>query len=452
MPAVSPVYPLDDIAASTLIDQLGDDERIRRKADIDRAFAYYEGRHRLPLRAEPDGSSSSVILNLVGQALDDLIEFMGAPRFEIPGAITRALEPGGRLIVTRADHQRWLDDWWDQHDLAEFVADLTLSGFIAGHVFVRLHRDADGQPDADLLDPRAVTVFWEASNLRRPLWYRLTWQSGDSLLRQDIVPNRLLPPERCVPGSLPDGWQILEYQSLNGAIMTLRAQDAWNAPFAPIVEWKNRHAPHQYYGRSDARLDLNDAVNFTASNVSKILKHHAGPQTIVTGARLDERAQTGPGTIINDLPADAKVYNLEMQSDLASSLAYLDKLEARFFSAMQVVDLGTIKDRLGQITNFGVRMLFIRMTNLIEARRRLYGRGLEAVSSAVIALSGQPVAQVNALWPDALPVNRLEQVQALTRERALGVVSRQTASADLGRDFDAEQARLAVETGASQSA
>ncbi len=445
MPAISPSYPLDDPVARTLVDQLGDDERVRRKADIDRAFAYYEGRHRLPLRTEPDGSNSSVVLNLVGQALDDMVDFMGTPRLEIPGAITRAAGEDGRLLITRADDQRLLDDWWQRHGLAEFVVDLTLSGFIAGHVFVRLHLDADGQPAADLLDPRAVTVFWDSANIHRPLWYRLTWQSGDSLLHQDIVPNRLLPLERRAPGSAADGWQILEYESLNGAVMTLRAQDAWNAPFAPIVEWKNRHAPHQYYGRADARLDLNDAVNFTASNVGKILRHHAGPQTIVTGARLDERTRTGPGTIINDLPADAKVYNLEMQSDLASSLAYLDKLEARFFSAMQVVDLGTVKDRLGQITNFGVRMLFIRMTNLIAARRRLYGKGLSAVSSAVMALYGRPVADIDALWPDMLPANRLEQVQALAQERALGLVSRQTASADLDRDFDAEQARLAAE-------
>lgn len=458
MPGIQPGYPIHDASAMQVIDQAGDDERVTRKAEIDRAFAYYDGRQRLPLKAEPDGSNASVILNLTGQALDDMVEFMGLPRLDIAGGRRLMKAADGRIGATVSAAQRALDRWWDETDQAEFVIDAALSGFIAGHTFVKLYVDdgqgapespddsgSEGAPKAALLDPRMATVYWDAANVNRLLWYRLSWQVGDTSYRQDIVPNSLVAPADQAGDSGSDGWQIFEYAATAGALFRLTGQDGWPWPFPPLVEWKNRHAPHAYYGRTDVVIPLNDAVNFTASNVAKILKHHAGPQTIVTGARLDAQTTTGPGTIIHDLPADAKVFNLEMESDLASSLAFLDKLETRFFSEMQVVDLSSVKDRLGQITNFGVRMLFIRMTNLIAGKRRLYGRGLERVSAAILAMQGLAVERVDAVWDDMLPANRLEQVTELKTEREIGVVSKESASADLGRDFKTEQAQIALE-------
>jgi hypothetical protein len=427
------------------VDQRADDERTKRTAAIDQAFAYYHGEQKLPLKTK-----DNVILNVNAQALDDMVEFLGVPRLELPGGVERepaTNDAGERVFETRkSDDQVQLEQWWDDHDLAEFLADLALSGFIAGHVFVRLYVDATDRVAAALLDPRTLTVFWDANNPRRLLWYRMSWIDGETALRQDIVPNSLLQsvPDLWTDGLDPLGWTILEYRHARAG-WQLAGRDAWEFTFPPIVEWKNRHAPHSYYGRGDVKVALNDAINFVASNTSKIIKHHGGPQTVVTGGRLPDDVDSGPGTVIEITEPEAKVFNLEMQSDLGSSLAFLALLRESFFSEVRVVDLATIKDRLGQITNFGVRMLFIRMVNMLTTRRRLYGKGLAEISRRALALQGVEVARVNVTWPDLLPVDRRELVDTLEKESDLGVVSKQTMTEDLGRDFEIEQERRAEE-------
>jgi hypothetical protein len=429
------------------IDQQADDERRKRQAEIDLAFAYYDGQHTPPLKRDADGGDPNVILNLVGQALDDMAEFIGLPELRVPDGGQREPGPDGKLALVPNAAQDTLDAWWETQSFAEFLTDCYLSGFLAGHSFVKLYRTDAEQVEAALLDPRMVTVFWDANNVKRALWYRIEWLvTADTRRRQDIVPNALFDPARTIPGvvtpALADGWQIIEYeQKKNATGWALVGQDDWPLELGPLVEWKNAQRPHQYYGRSDFRRRLNDNINFVASNTAKIIKHHAGPQTIVTGGKLPDD-DLGPGTVVELDNPDAKVYNLEMQSDLASSLAFLDKLEARFFSEMKVVDLTNIKDKLGQITNFGVRMLFVKMVNNLERRRSLYGRGVRDISLRALALLGQPVADVTADWPEMLPVNRVELLAALEKEKALGLLSKQTASEDLGRDFEQEQERL----------
>lgn len=431
MPGVAAQYTGPD----KTIDELADAEREERRKWIDQAFAYYEGAHKLALKNEPDGSNASVTLNISGQALDDMVEFVGVPRLEIPGGVLR--EPGadGKLTTLKSDEQLQLEAWWEEQELPEFLSDVLLSGYAAGHTFVRLYVDDDDGVQVALLDPRMVTVFWDATNIKRLLWYRLEWMQGDERRRQDIVPGWLLAEGGA-------GWLILEYAMKKGGAKWEEAgRDDWPFDFAPIVEGKNRHAPHAYYGRGDVKPKSNDAINFAASNVAKILKHHAGPQTVLTGGTLGDDVTTGPGTVLEIPDPNAKLFNLEMQSDLQSSLAFLDKLEARLFSEMRVVDLATIKDKLGQITNFGVKMLFVRMTNMLTTRRRLYGKLMTELSRRSLLIQGIAVEKVTATWAEMLPVNRLELVNTLKGEKELGVLSEQTAAEDLGRNYDSELER-----------
>lgn len=453
MPGVKPVYvPPGDKDLDALVDA----ERKQRAAAIDEARNYYHGQHKKPLK-----SGENVILNLTAQALDDLVEFMGQPRLEVPGGVSR--EPGadGTLQELKSDAQLALEAWWEAQDLPEFLTEVALSGMQAGHVFIRLYEDGPGVPVAALMDPRMVTVLWDAGSVYRPLWYRVLWTPDEGVLRcQDLVPGWLMAEERravdvtaAAPGmwldvtAPADAWHIVEYEQSVATANRWQevAHDVWLQPFAPLVEWKNQHAPHAYYGAPDVLPRLNDAVNFIASNTAKIVKHHAAPQTVVTGGHLGDDPASGPGSIIEIDEPEAKVYNLEMTADIANSLAYLDKLESRFFAEMRVVDLTGMKDKLGQITNFGVRMLFIKMLNKIATKRRLYGKGLAEVSRRALAVMGEAVERVEATWADPLPVNRTELVQTLEKEKALGVVSKQTASEDLGRDFESEQERIAEE-------
>jgi hypothetical protein len=141
------------------------------------------------------------------------------------------------------------------------------------------------------------------------------------------------------------------------------------------------------------------------------------------------------------VPDTADVFNLEMQSDLSSSMAMFTQLKAEFFAGRRVLDLSTVRDRLGQITNFGVRMLFSEMIELRDEKTRLIGGGLAATFQRLLAMDGVEAGAPVVKWGDALPVNRVEALQAATLEKELGTASVQTLSADLKRDYIVEQER-----------
>jgi hypothetical protein len=226
------------------------------------------------------------------------------------------------------------------------------------------------------------------------------------------------------------------------------ASDWWPWEFAPIVDWRNKVRAFSYYGASDIRHapDANDAINFLESNTGRIIKFHAHPRTIIKGMSQDGRiAEAGPDGMYT-VPGQADVYNLEMQSDLSSSMAFTDKKIADFFAACRVVDPTVVKDKVGQLTNFGVRMLFNDMLEMTEEKRRIYGAWLGEAYRRLLIMSGYDAPDVPvAHWPDALPVNRLEQLQAAQIELGLGTTSRQSISADLDRDYDVEQEQIREE-------
>ena len=431
-------YRPDDPAAkreAKTVDERGDKERRERKALLDRYWAYYDGQHHQPLKVEPGEPNDNVIVNLCAQAIDKEVAFFAPkpPKMLLPGETPK---PGDDSAAQQA-----LDRLWDFNTLDGLIVELAMSGFVGGHTFIKLLMPEDGQPpEVAVLDARHVTVFWDAMNVKRVLWYRLQWEveSGNER-RQDIVPAWLLneKPEYDARSE----WVIIEYERTK---QTRRqwaeaGRDPWPYPFAPVVQWKNLPAPHQFYGPSDLKhYALNDAVNFTASNTARIIKYHADPKTMVTGADLTDLKATSVGGIYS-LPDGATVNTVEMQSDLASSMNMMDSLRTAFFTQMRVVDWASQKDKVGQLTNFGLRVLFGDMLDMTKGKRRDYGRGLGEVSRRALVMMGFASAEPpTAQWEDPLPRDRKEAVEAAKVEKELGFTSDRTLATDLGRDYDEE--------------
>jgi len=135
-----------------------------------------------------------------------------------------------------------------------------------------------------------------------------------------------------------------------------------------------------------------------------------------------------------------------MRGDLASSMQMLDRLRSAFFTQMRTVDWSAQKDKVGQLTNFGLRVLFDDMMELTEMKRRVYGQGLAEISRRAVIMMGFEAPESPFLeWPDPLPQARMELVQAAQMEQQLGFTSNRTLATDLGRDFDEEVERKSTE-------
>lgn len=418
MPELS-AYPFDD---PSVLDKVGASEASARAEAIETDWRYYRKEHRKPLKVRPGQTDDNVIVNMAREIVDQSVAmlFGEAPTVEIDETSTTEQEELIRAIFEANGEAIWLQN-------------LGTQGAISGHCFVKLTPDAERQVRLIRLNPRNVSVFWAPDDYERVVCYRVQYAAGDDQVRQDVVRDGATWVMRDLRKHKSEPWQLL-------------GETAWPWSWAPIVDWQNLSEPEGYYGEGDLiNAALNDAVNFLASNSQRIIKWHGHPKTIGIGVRPEDIKETAVDGFWAIPNAQANVFNLEMQSDLGASMGFLQFLQGAFYSEHQAVNLASMKDRLGQMTNFGLRVLFKSALDKLQVKQALYGAGLAEISRRCLLLLGAGEYRTRVSWPDPLPYNRLEQLQALAQESDLGIVSKQTMAADAGRDWDVEQERLEQE-------
>lgn len=408
-------YPMDKPGA---LDEAMSNEQTERRKAIDEAWAYYEGNHRRPLKVEPGQPDDNVILNVCRKAIEQAVALLFG---EVPG-----LESGDEA----ADET--LTALLAANDAPIFLHNLGLQGGLTGHCFVKIVPRKADPPRFILLNPRNVAVWWRPDDMEQVIAYTVNWQAGDVSYRQDIINGG-------------NSWLVRDLTRERGRQWEMDKEVIWGFPWAPVVEWQNMPDPEEYYGDPDlVRPELNDALNFLASNTMRILKFHAHPKTIGTGIRSTEVQATevnGFWTVPNE---NAKISNLEMQSDLGSSMAFLTHMQQWFFSEHRAVDMASFAADMGNITNFGLQTLYKDALDKLQTKRALYGRGLMDISERALALMGVNV-RPSINWPAPLPFNDAEEIQGIQTEMALGILSKQTAAGLRGRDWELEQERMADE-------
>ena len=93
-----------------------------------------------------------------------------------------------------------------------------------------------------------------------------------------------------------------------------------------IVQIKNIPLAGESRGQSDLKsiIPLQKELNAKVTDVSDIINYHSAPITIIQGAK-SKNLEKGAKKVWGGLPKDAKVYNLELNSDLnASKQFYID--------------------------------------------------------------------------------------------------------------------------------
>lgn len=413
-------------------------ELLERRLNYSQWWDYYEGRQKKFLKTREGEPDYNVVVNLCARVVDQSVNFMvgTAPSFDLPG-------DSEDVQVAEA----LLQAWCDLNDWGEFLTDLMTTSAVCGHAFVKLiHEPELGNVRPVVLDPALVCVFWEATDKSRVRGYSIQWS--------DVVSGQVVAWREDHRQNQAGGWDVLTYVS-NGQAgqWTLQGESVWPYPFPQVADWKNLPNPRGYYGRSDIErvISQNDAYNFRQSNTNKILYIHAHPRTVGIGVDKTEIAKTGIDGFFT-IPEGASVQNLEMQSDLESSRKHADDTKADFFSDAQTVDLSTVKDKAGALTNFGLKLMFAEALAKNDKKRMLAGRGLAELARRVGVVLGFAWDGATVVWSDPLPANRVEQVANAKEEIAMGISSRQTQSERLGYDWEREEQRIAAEKSAQQAA
>jgi len=241
------------------------------------------------------------------------------------------------------------------------------------------------------------------------------------------------------------GWLVTDYISsgyTQGKWEIMMEPQEWDFTFPPIIHWQNIPNPDDCYGMPDIDsnvIQLQDRINFIASNLSKIIRYHAHPKTWIRGGNLGNNAKWGADEVIGLQGENAVIANLEMQSDLTGSMEYMRMLRQTLFDLTQTVDLDSVSDKLGALTNFGLRVLYLDAMSKLAAKHEVWGEALTELNSRLLQIGGvTPTDGGEVKWPDVLPVNEAESMQADKFDLDYKLASKQTISERRGYVWEDE--------------
>ena len=217
----------------------------------------------------------------------------------------------------------------------------------------------------------------------------------------------------------------------------------------PFVQIKNFPVVGKTEGTSDIEdlIPLNVELNMKKSDISEIIDYHSAPVTVVFGAKVSA-LEKGANKIWGGLPKDAKVQNLELNSDLRASVDYVGGLKMAMHE-IGGVPTGALGGTQAISNTSGVALQFINMP-LIErtrVKKMCTQSGLEQVTKLILLISfmekliikpeevsGYDFFYSEVKLPDTLPKDTLIELQELESEMRMHLESRTGALERLGRD------------------
>jgi hypothetical protein len=452
-----------------------------RKARLEMIKAardYYKGDHPQPLKVKEGEHDDNVIVNLCRSLINRSVAWLfgdsengqmlkmtlpipkdaglesgeGAEDGETEG--DGETEPEARAeAAARTKAEEYLEQVWKANGGARLLMRLGRRVSVAGHGFIKVL--PVGDPGNDLDVPRIVPqrsenafILTKQDDADTVEAYVIEWQekrANQGAVREVRV--------RQLIANVDSVWWVGQYTDTGHTAarkwVPEKAPAEWPHDWSPIVDWQNISDDESIYGLSDLEdvTRINDAINFTASNVARIIYIHGHPRTVGIGFEAREIQSTQVDafwTVLAD-KTKADIKNLEMQGDLGSSFTFLNFLLQSFWDIGRELDLASLRERIGQVTNFGLKVLANAALSKLGEKRLNYGDALNRINRILLELGGFPAQDTELKWLNPLPADMVEEIDRLAKEVEMKITSRQTAAEDAGRDWEAEKARIGEE-------
>jgi len=429
------------------------DEAMRKRYDRNALLRdYYRGIHRKQLTVRSGQADDNITLNYLGLVVERGISMLLGQGVEFD----MGEDEGG-------PRQEFIDEIWSANKRDILLHKVAQYGGSLGTCYLKILPEAiESREDENKLVARLVpldpllmeieTVPEDIDQvLRYVMRYNIKGPEGEEIARKEVTERNLLAVEEegadgpQIIGFETVSWMIRNYQAGRNGVWELMSEQEWPFEFPPIMHWQNLPLAYSAYGMADVEqvVDLQDRINFIASNISKIIRYHAHPKTWGRGVGTQGEASWGADEMITLGGENAMIQNLEMQSDLQSSQAYLLNLRQSLFDITRTVDLTSMADKLGALTNFGLRVLFFDALAKLGTKREIYGEALVEINHRLLVISGvNPNDGGEVVWPDTLPEDEREEVAGLQFDLGAGLVSKQTAAQERGYDWETEQERM----------
>lgn len=426
----------------TFLTYLGDKIAIKlaeQNKMVGQAMDYRYGKQPAQLKVKPGQFDDNLTVNFSGLIVDRSVSDMLGDGivFDLPGE-------------EDSPEQAYINGLMDANHSDILLLKAALAAADGGNGYIKMIPDGvvgqDGEtyPRLVVLNPKHITIETLPEDhemvIRYVIQYTLTDKDGKEKGYREITEH--VPPTVDGEGVETGGnfWTVTNYETMNGRWEQVN-QTTWEWYFPPIIHWQNLPNPYSAIGKPDLTddiIELQDRINYLAANESKIIRYFAHPMRWGKNLGKYETIESGPDKmlIVGD---EGEIFQLDQLGDLAAANAFLGFTRQALFDISRTVDLDSLQDKLGSLTNFGLRVLHKDSLAKIDTKRLLFGTALLAMVSRLLEMKGFENTDAGTIiWDDPIPQNEVEQMEMLEKQIDLGLVSKETASTELGRTWLAE--------------
>jgi len=456
-----------------------------QQAQYKKLYDYATGKQMPQLRVREGQADDNIILNFTGLVVERSISLLlgGGVEFDLPGATTQEMADGKKEII-KSEPAQVLDDIWDTNKKQILLHKVAQLGSRYGTCYIKIipegmeSRKFPGRKIARLiaLNPRWMTVETVPEDAEKLARYITRFEyTGKDSQGQAMTVQRMETVEReigitKVEEQTLDGqpvmverpaetgyWVVRQFvnsQETGGKWQQVGKDIQWPYEFPPIIHWQNLPESESPYGVSDIQdiLILQDKTNFVSSNLAKMIRYFAHPFRFGRGLTTSGRIDVGPDSMVNLTGQDATLEQLNSGGDVVGSMQFANSLRQAMFDISRTVDVTSLADRLGALTNFGLRVLFMDALAKLGTKQELYGDALQELNHRLLVVSDYADEKADGgkvVWPDPLPTDDLNISNAIVAQYASGLVSKATGQERLGYDPE-EQARKQAEEGTQE--
>lgn len=414
-----------------VIDLIGDSAQATRIDEIFRRREYRVGVQREFIRVRPNQANDNIVANFTSLVVDRSVSMM------LGDGVTVDYGEG------QEQAQEYIEDVLEFNQWDIFMHKLSLYGAEAGMCFVKIKPDQEDFPRLIPLDPVLMDIKTNPDDmdyvLEYVIQYKIEDENGREISRKEVT-------------ALQENgtWLITNYisrSSTSGQWVQDGEPIQWQYDFPPIVHWQNMPMAGDVWGMPDITDDvirLQDRINFVASNMSKIVRIFAHPQRYGVGLGSKSELDLSPDSMPNYTSGEIK--QLEQLGDMVGSRDFLLWLRQALFDITRTVDISSMADKLGALTNFGLHVLYQDALAKNDTKRLMYQYGIKEMCRRLLELNGMEPVDCKVKWSDPLPENETEEVQSITADLGNGIVSKQTASELRGYVWEDEQALIAEQS------
>lgn len=429
-------------ASLALIEPLLTAKQRTRLERIRKNWNFFEGYH---WEDYPDIEGVELTLNYCRAFVNKIVSF------ELGKAFAFRIHQAAEGVPVTTDGRtlfEYLEDVWEDNNQYDFCTEMGQMKSVTGEAWVQISyvsaedlydpfgKYPDGRLKITLMPSDTIIAEYDPHDRKRLVKLTVAYTYTKTDERNGILRSRPTQREALYRQVWTDS-ECAVYDDTNEPVITPNRYGV--IPFVCITNVTIACRTEGYSDLDDI-IPINTEYNLKNSDLSEILDYHAAPITVVYGAKIGN-LEKGANKMWGGLSKDARVENLEMKGDMASSSEFIAELKQAMCEVGGVPEtvLGGAK---GISNTSGVALQYMNLP-LIEKcnmKKQKTEDGLERINSMIMLVSAfeglafKPDSMkpedfffTDVDIPDTLPKDELIELQRLQLELKMGLESRRGA-------------------------